>query len=232
MIRHHWSREIIARARELRTQGLTFHEIIEELHVPKSTLSGWVADIQHPNHIYFTDRKTWLSQFQRAGVAKLRQKKTDRIALAVADVKLEIADLHITPQTKKAMLGALYWCEGTKVYGTLTFANTDARLILLFITLLRDCYELDETKLRVRLHLHYYHREQEVRRFWSELLGIPESQFQKTYRKHRSKEKTFRRNLGGICFVRYNSEDLRERITQYAFALGEKITGPVQAPIV
>ena len=101
----------------------------------------------------------------------------------------------------------------------------------LFITLLRECYKIDESKFRVRLHLHFYHREKDVKIFWSQLLKIPESQFTKTYRKYRSQEKTFRRNFGGICFLKYNSDDLRERIVQFALALGEKITGQIDVPV-
>ncbi len=125
----------------------------------------------------------------------------------------------------------LYWAEGTKVRGTLQFANTDPRLILLFVSLLRLCYKLDESKFRIRLHLHYYHKAREVKNFWSKLLNISTTQFEKTYRKSRSKEKTFRRNFGGICFIKYHSVYLKEKIIQYAYVLGEKIVGTVNVPV-
>ena len=119
----------------------------------------------------------------------------------------------------------LYWSEGSKGRGMLTFANTDPRLMLLFITLLRNCYSLDESKFRVRIHIHWYHKEKNVKQFWSELLKIPEHQFTKTYHKKRSKEQVFRKNVGGICFLIYNSDYLREQLVHYSYALGEKITG-------
>ena len=101
----------------------------------------------------------------------------------------------------------------------------------LFIKLLRNNYKVDESKLRVRLHLHDYHDENLVRKFWSGLLSIPETQFGKIYRKQRSKEKTFRKNFGGICFLRYNSVHLKDEIITYAYTLGERVTGKVHVPV-
>ena len=68
-----------------------------------------------------------------------------------------------------------------------------------------------------------------VKKYWSELLNIPEIQFHKTYRKKRSKERVFRKNIGGICFLYYNSDYLREQVVHYAYTFGEKITGKIEA---
>ncbi|MCS6956266.1 MAG: hypothetical protein NZM02_00230 [Patescibacteria group bacterium] len=128
-------------------------------------------------------------------------------------------------------MSILYLAEGNKVKGVLQFANTDPKMILLFITLLRSCYQLDESKFRIRLHLHYYHQARRTKQFWSELLKIPTNQFLKTYWKSRGKEKTFRKNFGGICFVKYNSVYLKEKIVQYGYILTEKITGKINVPV-
>ncbi|MEK7165241.1 MAG: hypothetical protein AAB874_00340, partial [Patescibacteria group bacterium] len=136
----------------------------------------------------------------------------------------------VTTELCKSVLCALYWAEGSKNRGMLNFANTDPKLLKLFITLLRQCYKLDEQKFRIRLHLHWYHKEKELKIFWSKLLNIPVSQFNKTYRKKRSKERVFRKNIGGICFLRYNSDNLREQVMHYSQAFGEKITGKVLFP--
>ena len=37
-----------AKARDLRTQGLTYDEITRELHVSKSSISLWTRDLPHP----------------------------------------------------------------------------------------------------------------------------------------------------------------------------------------
>jgi len=119
----------------------------------------------------------------------------------------------------------LYWAEGAKhekVSG-LIFVNTDPKLLELFISLLRNCYELDEKKFRVRLHLHYYHPIKETRQFWSKLLEIPESQFTKTLIKRRSLKKRFRKNFHGICILSYLSSSIRKEILALGYAIHNQI---------
>ena len=117
----------------------------------------------------------------------------------------------------------LYWAEGAKSGSEVNFANTDPKLSLLFITLLRECFEIDEKRLRLRLHVHYYHKKKTVRKFWGELLNIPQDQFQKIYVKKRSKTKKFRQNFAGICFIRYGDVAIKDKIMQFAFAIADKI---------
>ena len=127
------------------------------------------------------------------------------------------------------MLALLYWAEGSKGRSIVCFANTDPKLIKLFVTLLRSSFELDESKFRVRVHIHHYHDEEKVKKYWSDLTNIPLSLFNKTYHKQRSKEKTFRTNIGGICFIKYNSVYLQERIMQYAYKVADKLL--VDSPV-
>lgn len=229
-----WSIEKKTEARNLRLNGASFNLIIKKLNVPKSTLSFWLKDIPRPDNLYFTNRKDWLDKIRLLAAnanRKKRQQSTDKI---IHEVKKDIEsweDISVI-KIQKIMLALLYWAEGNKGRQVIQFANTDPRLALLFITLLRNSFRLDESKFRVRLHLHDYHQEKEVKKFWSDLLKIPESQFNKSYRKARSKEKTFRRNFGGICFIKYNSVYLQERIMQYAYLLADKFIGKVTVPVV
>ena len=50
------------------------------------------------------------------------------------------------------MLGlALYAVEGSKTTGEVRFANTDPRMIVIFIRWLRHFFQIDESRLRVPL---------------------------------------------------------------------------------
>lgn len=230
-MKNRWALSIKEKARELRKQGYSFGQLTTELNVSKSTLHAWIRDVKRPEKFSQLDRIRWAKEIQPLGAAMQKQKREQRISNLMAEIKTEIHTTIINSEMKKALLSALYWSEGSKGRGMLVFANTDPRLVLLFTTLLRECYQVQESKFRVRLHLHYYHSEKPIKLFWSKLLKIPEDQFTKTYRKHRSKERTFRRNFGGICFLKYNSDDLRERLVQYAYALGEQITGKIDVPV-
>jgi hypothetical protein len=58
------------------------------------------------------------------------------------------------------------------------FANTDPRMIVFYCAWLRRFFEIDEARLRVRLYLHEGLDLAAAVAYWSELTGIPPSQFQ------------------------------------------------------
>ena len=226
-----WDDSIKQKAKLLRKQGHSYGLLVKELKIPRSTLHQWVHGIKRPAKFTKLDRIRWIKEIQPLGAQGNHRRREKNIQNIINETKDEITHLRVNQEMKKTVLSALYWAEGSKVKGGTCFANTDPKLVLLFINLLRSCYKLDEKKFRVRLHLHYYHRVKQIKTFWSKLLNIPTSQFEKIYRKSRSKEKTFRRNFGGICFVKYHSTYLKEKIVQYGYAFGEKITGKVEVPV-
>lgn len=232
MIKRRWPRDLKEKARQLRIAGRSYTEITRELSVARSTLHFWVHGIPRPAIYVGEARKTWLAEMRKLA-REANKRKYQRINDNLSSkVRTEVESVTLGVDHKKAILGMLYWAEGSKGEKSIVvFANTDPRLCLLFVTLLRECYNLDESKFRIRLHLHHYHKEVVVKKFWSELLKVPLDQFGKTYRKKRSKEKTFRRNFGGICFLKYNSLYLQREITQFAIAIGEKISGKVTVPV-
>lgn len=226
-----WQKTIKEKAKKLRARGYSYGGLSKELHIPKSTLHLWVRGIKRPDKFTKQDRIRWIKQIQPLGARANKLKKERFILTLKKEISDELKNKSVSLDTQKSVISTLYWAEGAKGRDVLMFANTDPRLHLLFITLLRQCYKLDESKFRIRLHLHWYHKEGEVKKFWSNLLGISKKQFTKTYRKKRSKEKTFRKNFGGICFLKYNSVLLKDRVLEYAYALSEKITGKVNVPV-
>lgn len=230
-MRRYISFEIKNTAVELRKKGGSIGEIARNLGVSKSTAYEWTKNIEGAARFAEIGRERWMKELQPLGALGQKRKREKKISQIVTEVQKELGQLQLTPELKKAVLASLYWAEGAKGRGMLKFANTDPRLMSLFITLLRQSYILDERKFRVGLQLHWYHRDKKAKEFWSELLKIPDSQFHKIYHKKRSKEHVFRKNIGGICFLQYNSDALREQIVHFAFAFGEKITGKIDAPV-
>ena len=208
---------------ELRKRGGSIGAIAKGLGVAKSTAYEWTKNIVGATRFAEIGRKRWIKEIQPLGALGQRRKRELKIQKIIQEVNKELLNLNQSIEIEKAMLSMLYWAEGSKGRGMVVFANTDPKLMLLFITLFRHCYSLNESKFRVRMHIHWYHKEKIVKKFWSKLLKIPEHQFTKTYHKKRSREKVFRKNIGGICFLIYNSDYLREHIVHYSYALGEKI---------
>lgn len=206
---------------KLRKKGLTYAEIRAIHPIPKSTLSVWLGE-KYPAFFDEDARLEHLRKIRTLSAVKLRR---DKIARDTVHAARGTATAQILPteniEFQKALLSMLYWAEGTKHKATagLIFANTDPRLVLLYISMLRNCFEIDEKKIRVRLHIHYYHKKEESRRYWSRLLNVPESQFGKLWIKPRSKTKKFRQNFKGICIVKYGGVGLLKEV----LALGEAI---------
>ena len=77
---------------------------------------------------------------------------------------------------------ALYAGEGGKREGGIAFANSDPRMIFTFWTGMRTYFEIDESRMRLRLYLHKGLDLEGANRFWSDLTAIPECQFGKPHR--------------------------------------------------
>ena len=77
---------------------------------------------------------------------------------------------------------ALYAREGSKRDGGLVFANTDATVVAFFCKWLRTFFEIDETRLRIRVYLHEGLDMDAAEAHWSEVTGVPRAQFRVGYR--------------------------------------------------
>jgi hypothetical protein len=77
---------------------------------------------------------------------------------------------------------ALYAGEGAKTDGCIAFANSDPRMIRFFVAWLRHLFDIDESRLRLRMYLHAGLDLEVANAFWSNLTGIPVSQFGVPYR--------------------------------------------------
>lgn len=219
-----WSQETKDFAVLLRNKGLTYGEIVSQLKVSKSTLFTWIGGIKRSAKETKLEREAHMKRIQILAALTNKKKRTDRLEEIQKRVQEQVLKYDVeNVDYLRSLLSMLYWAEGSKGRGQVMFANTDPVLSVLFITLLRKSYDIDESKFQVRLHLHYYHNVKETRRVWSELLKIPESKFGKIYIKKRSKTKKFRQNFAGICFIRYYSESLRYEILERARLISQKI---------
>ncbi len=102
---------------------------------------------------------------------------------------------------------ALYAGEGSKRDGSVVFANSDPRMVVFFCSWLRHFFEVDESRLRVRLYPHQGLDLAAAIAFWSELTGIPASQFVKPYRAVPDPSIRTAKHVHGCVGVRYSCSD-------------------------
>jgi hypothetical protein len=111
---------------------------------------------------------------------KLQRRKQAEIDPLTAEGRTCIGEL-----SKRDLLiagAALYAGEGSKTDGAVKFANSDARMIGLFLAWFRHIYAVDESGLRVHLYLHAGLDLDAAVAFWSEVTAVPAAQFYKPYR--------------------------------------------------
>lgn len=227
MVRKTYTTELRNKAENLRKTGHSYKQIYNKLQIPKSTLSTWFGS----KYSGIFDRKKQLEHLSRIRIIALATNKKKK------DLEQTVLEKRITHEIQsyptknigflKSVLSALYWAEGGKTHRSpIVFTNTDPKLAKLFITLLRKCYDIDENKLRIRLHLHYYHPVKKTEKFWSELLNVPLNKFGKIYIKKRSITKKFRKNFMGICFIKYYDNMLQKEVMVLADQLYQKIATP------
>lgn len=165
------------RARELRAQAWTLREIADELGVAKSSVSVWVRDVDFDPG---ARRSRSTGRRPRGTDHPLRRRKLAEIAACDAWGREQIGGLD---DRDLLIAGtALYAGEGGKTDGSVKFANTNAELMDLFCRWLRHFWDIDETRLRVRLYLHEGLDLQAANHFWSQVTAIPVTQFGKPYR--------------------------------------------------
>jgi hypothetical protein len=161
------------RARRLRAIGLPMAEIAARLGVSRSSVSLWVRDVP------FEPRPRDPRGRRRAPNALQRRKQAE-IDRLLADGRDRVGRLS---EREFLVAGiALYAGEGSKRDGSVIFANSDPRMVIFFCSWLRQFFPIDESRLRVRLYLHEGLDLVASTAFWSEVTGIPESQFGKPYR--------------------------------------------------
>jgi hypothetical protein len=169
------------RARDMRAQAWTINEIVAELGVSKSSVSVWVRDVQF-------DEATRAARAganrrrgaRRRGPNRLQQRKQAEIDRLLATGRERVG--RLSDRDLLIAGTALYAGEGSKGDGAVKFANSDPRMILLFCTWLRRFFDIDESRLRVRLYLHQGLDLDRASSFWSTLTRIPLTQFGTPYR--------------------------------------------------
>jgi hypothetical protein len=110
----------------------------------------------------------------------LAQRKQAEIERLLAEGRDRIG--HLSDRDLLIAGAALYAGEGGKTDGEVRFSNSDPRMVALFCRWLRHFFDVDESRLRVRLYLHQGLDIEVATRFWSVVTAIPRAQFGKPYR--------------------------------------------------
>jgi hypothetical protein len=157
-------------ARRLRTElGMPMKQIAARLGVSVASVHAWTRDIR------LTD-----DQWERNRRAGRR-----RFAVKWAEINRERrrgyqAEGRVRARTGDALHQAgcmLYWAEGAKDRGVLTFSNSDRAMVALFWRFLRECFDVDPRRVRIRLNVYLGNglALHEIEDWWIGGLDVPRS---------------------------------------------------------
>uniref|UniRef100_A0AAU2V7Y3 Homeodomain-like domain-containing protein n=1 Tax=Streptomyces sp. NBC_00003 TaxID=2903608 RepID=A0AAU2V7Y3_9ACTN len=207
--------DLRARARELRSRGMTYDQIQVELGCSKSSISLWVRDLPKPAR---TRTPEEASAIARRGWEATLQRREEQRQLTKQDSAGDVGELS---DRELYLVGVvLYWAEGAKDKPwarreSLKFINSDPNVIKLYLKWL-ELQDVAPERLRLCVSIHESADVEEATRFWEEVTGLGPASFNKPVLK-RHNPKTRRKNIGDTyrgCLVVYvrDSVDLYRRM--------------------
>jgi len=218
-------------ARKLRRKGESIKGIAKKLKVSPASVHKWCQDIKlSPGQKEKLEQKVFyaLQKGRRKVARNQRQKRLKEIK----ELKIEgVNEVGSLSKREFFLAGiALYWAEGFKKDSRLGFANSDPNMVKFFLKWLIESCGVAEEKIRLRVGLNISHKERvkEVEDYWSQVTGIPLSQFQKPFFQKFKWKKEFKKpeKYFGVLRIRANKQRrLFRRIHGYIKGLKKNAAG-------
>ncbi len=189
------------RAIQLRKRGYSIKSIAKRLSAAQSSVSLWVRGVT------LTEQQTQALRANTHSPQTIEKRRQSRIKneLAKRTVVINAAKNDVASISARELwlIGvALYWAEGAKTRGMVTFSNGDPRMIELMLRFFREICTVDQSKMRVHIHIHESLDVQAAERYWQDVTQIPKGQFYKTYNKPNKSSKGTRNSLPyGVCNI-------------------------------
>ena len=220
----------IQSARLLRTQGKTYSDIqrILKQGFHKSTLSYWFKDLD-----LTTEQKALLKTNvdKKLIIAQKKWQKLSKERRVIYFNKLKNKNLFLLPKIdnhiQKLILSVLYLGEGSKSKSTqnLSLGSSSPKIIKLYLSLLKSCFQTDISKFRIRIQCRDDQDITKLENFWHEVTQISKNQFYPTYIDKRSIGKpTLHKDYMGVCAVMYFDRSIQFELELLSDSMIEYIT--------
>jgi len=215
--------ELKMEAQKLRSQGLSIKNIENKLGVSRSSVSIWVRKVklskEQINKLY-ADKKTGSLRGNYIASRNKIEKTKGLIEKSISDGRKEVGKLSLRDKFIAGI--ALYFAEGTKSSGNVSFSNSDPRAISFMADWFRKMCKVPEDKFRCYLYIHDDLDEQKAKKFWSNLIGVPLEQFKKSYIvKNNTGRLRKVKHIYGVLNLTISDANLSRKIAGWMLALLE-----------
>lgn len=169
--------------RELRLKGKTYTEIKLKLgiQVPKSTLATWCKQIEMPQG--YTTKIEELNKINRTKgrlvALATNKRKREELLRKINETNKPLARFIKEPSVAKIALAMLCLGEASKSKRSASFylGNSDPKIIVLFINLLKACFDFDIHKVRCTVQCRADQDPNALEEYWMEVTGVPKELF-------------------------------------------------------
>lgn len=205
------------KATELRRQGLSINEICRKLQVSKSVVSLWCRDISLNDEQRERLKKRMISSGSKGrqiGADMNRRKKEERVLFHKDQGKNYVGSLS---KRELTLVGtAIYWGEGSKK-SQLAFINADPDMVIFMCNWFQIALGVSRGDFMPRIFINALHKERDLllKKFWSNLLHLPVSQFRSTVfiqREHTKKYANHDEYYGMLSLRLRNSSEYKYKI--------------------
>ncbi len=198
------------KARAIRKNGFSYGEISKQIKVSKSTVKYWCSDVvlspKDKKRLY-TKQIEILSK----GPSSSKNRRQKQIKEISDKAEKEIM-FPIHQDSYKLFGAALYWAEGNKV-SDFTITNSDPLLIQFMTQWFCKIFSVTPIDLKAHLNIYPQQNDLEIKRFWSDITGIPLDKFGKTFIKPVNKNYKKNNLYYGTIKVRVSKgTDFRHRV--------------------
>lgn len=187
----------------MRKSGMSMTVIERKLGIPRSTLSGWFRNVQltdkQRSRLSNNSRDGWKKARERA-VESHRAKKALRLLEAERSASNVIERLTLDSATLDLAFAMLYMGEGAKG-GTTSIANSDPVILQFVLAVLQHNYGIKPESIKCDLHIRADQDPDQLKKYWSEKLGIPLENFRKSYIDQRSAGRPTYDRYKGVCVL-------------------------------
>lgn len=176
-----------AKVVQLRMQGLTYPEILEQVPVAQSSVSLWCRNLK-----LTSKQQNKINVVRRNGIQRgAKSRHENSINLKQGIILKASEEISSITDRELWLIGiALYWAEGSKktkndITPGVRFTNSDPYMIKLFDLWLTKIIKIDPLNIDYEIYLHESMLSEKTRviSFWSKILAKPKEKFDRIYLK-------------------------------------------------
>lgn len=211
----------------LRHKGWSIRRIETEFGIPRSTLSGWLKNIQISKQNQERLYQNWLNALVLARTKAViwhNAQKQARLSLAEKEAQEVLRKINFgNPEIIELALAILYLGEGAKKSLKTALGNSDPLILRFFVRALNNIYGITPEQIRCELHLRADQDPTAMKKYWAEQLNLPLSSFRKASLDKRTKGTVTYSHYKGVCVVDCASVAIQRRLMYIAVGFCEQI---------